>query len=54
MSQQENQERAHEAIEIEDLTVAESLQDEVTGGDGGIQKLGSRLLILQNDGNYSG
>ena len=32
MSQQENQERANQAVETEDLTVEESVQQEVKGG----------------------
>jgi hypothetical protein len=53
MSQQKNQEWTNQAVEIEDLTVEEARQNEVKGSDGGIQKLGSRRLILQNDGTYS-
>ena len=54
MSQQDNQERTNQAIKIEDVTVEESRQDEVKGGDGGIQKVGCGHLILPNGGNYSG
>ena len=32
---------------IADLPVEETAQNEVKGRDGGIQKLGSRLLIIQ-------
>ena len=52
MNQLENQERTNQADEIDDLTVEESGQDEVKGGNGGIQKFGSRRLALQGDGTY--
>lgn len=54
MSQQKNQELTHQVVETEDLTVEAAAQQEVKGGNGGIQKLGSTRLILQGDGSYSG
>jgi len=51
MSQEENQEPTNQAVEIEDLSI-EELVKLVEGGNGGIQKLGSRRLILQGDVNY--
>ena len=53
MSQQENQERTNQAIEIEDLTVEESGQDEVTGGANNLTKVGVGTLILANANTYN-
>ena len=52
MSQEENQEPTKQAIEIEDLPIEELVKLVVKGGNGGIQKFGSRKLILQGDGTY--
>ena len=47
--------KSHSRAEaLTDLPVEEAAQQEVKGGDGGIQKLGSRRLILQGDATYSG
>ena len=54
MSPEENQEQTNQAVEIEDLPIEELVKLVVKGGNGGIQKLGSRRLILQGDGTYSG
>jgi hypothetical protein len=49
-----NPEPTNQTIEVKDLPVKTAMQQEVRGGNGGIQKLGSARLILQGDGNYSG
>jgi len=49
MSQEENQELPNQAVEIEDLPIEELVKLVVKGGNGGIQKLGSRRLVLQGD-----
>ncbi len=52
MSQEENQEGMNPAVKIEDLPFEELVKLVVKGGNGGIQKLGSRRLILLGDGTY--
>ena len=53
MSQHEKQARTNPTAEVEDLAVEAAVQNEVKGGNGGLQKLGSKMLILQGDGTYS-
>jgi hypothetical protein len=53
MSRKENQQCMNNSVVVEDLPVEAAAQQEVKGGNGGIQKLGSARLILQGDGNYS-
>ena len=52
MSPEENQEPTTHAVEIDDLSIQELVKLVVKGGNGGIQKLGSRRLILLGDDNY--
>ena len=52
MSQKEKIEPPKQAVDIEDLPIEELVKLVVKGGNGGIQKFGSRRLILQGDGTY--
>ncbi|MEW6129668.1 MAG: hypothetical protein AB1757_21690 [Acidobacteriota bacterium] len=53
MNQPENQEGMNRTIEVEELPIEELVKLVVKGGNGSVQKLGSRRLLLQGDGTHS-
>lgn len=55
MNEPEKQPENANEVTTTDLADLEAMSaQEITGGDGGIKKLGSKLLVLQPDGSYSG
>ena len=49
MNQPEKSELPNRSVVVEDLTVRAPIEQEVKGGNGGLQRLGSARLLLQQD-----